>query len=552
MAHGPCCQLMSMQKPLPAHSANTHALAPPSPAAAPSGWLARAWTQLSLPSGRPRTTAARRRTSPPTSPGSRSARRRTWRRCEEVQSASAIRCCGLSLHVVRSMSGDFASNLSQRPSPLSCPRAPGRFDRRTSPEYDGEGGRRRSRSPGSRRPQTEYITSFGSSEQAPGHGQGPRQQQRQDEGSTVRDAVPGAADPALEGPHMLPAEAIKLHGVRPEERGRDRYSSVSGRVRQVWGQAGCWDGAVEEWPAVVVTNSLGRRWLGNEEGRRPALPHALCSLENPWFAHGFLSTLPMPIPFPQDYSKAKAAAAAPRVVKAVDKSKETPQARCTFWTATHALTVFCHDKVLVHSEQWGNVGSCNRHCAPASCPPLQERLKRLMAAQLNKKIQSDTITAAQARQAGPAGIPWSMESTGCAGMQQLCLARCRDHRPWLAAELHHHLLAHLFNCRRSSRRILSGGRAWPTRRLHKRRSDETAIASVLGGAAAAAAPAATAGGGAATAAAAGSGIATAGGAAGHVRAAGIGSTAGTGWLACWSEPRGQGVCAPVGPERHRG
>ncbi|PRW45018.1 CLK4-associating serine arginine rich isoform X2 [Chlorella sorokiniana] len=157
------------------------------------------------------------------------------------------------------------------------------FDRRGSPEY--EGGRRRSRSPGSRRPQTEFITSFGGAgDQAPGQGQGPRQQQQQqEEGPTVRDAVPGGADPALEGPHMLPAAAIKLHGVRPEERGRDRYGgSISGR----------------------------------------------------------------------DYSKAKAAAAAPKVVRAVDKSKETPQ----------------------------------------------ERLKRLMAAQLNKKIQSDTITAAQKKQ----------------------------------------------------------------------------------------------------------------------------------------------------------
>lgn len=39
----------------------------------------------------------------------------------------------------------------------------------------------------------------------------------------------------MEGPHMLPAAAIKLHGVRPEERGRDRYGSISGRVRA----AGC-------------------------------------------------------------------------------------------------------------------------------------------------------------------------------------------------------------------------------------------------------------------------------------------------------------------------
>ncbi len=88
--------------------------------------------------------------------------------------------------------------------------------------------------------------------------------------------------------------------------------------------------------------------------------------------------------------------------------------------------------------------------------------------------------------------------------------------------------------------MLSDGRAWLTRQLHKRRSDETANASVLGGAAAAAAPAATAGGGAPSAAAAGSGIVTAGGAAGHARAAGIGSTAGTGWLACWPEPHGEG------------
>lgn len=108
-------------------------------------------------------------------------------------------------------------------------------------------GRGRSRSPGSHheRPQAEFITTFGSG----GDGNVPavaaggeyggggsssarRQQQGQQQGQAVKDALPGVADPALEGPAMLPAAAYKLHGVRPDDsQRRDRYGgSVSGRV----------------------------------------------------------------------------------------------------------------------------------------------------------------------------------------------------------------------------------------------------------------------------------------------------------------------------------
>ncbi|KAL4448171.1 hypothetical protein ABPG75_005390 [Micractinium tetrahymenae] len=164
-------------------------------------------------------------------------------------------------------------------------------DQRGSPTYEGgSSARHGSGSLAGARPQPEYITSFGGGGEAggaawraqqggggaagPGHSeQGPK------------DALPGAADPAREGPALLPAAALKLHGVRPEER-RDRYGSVSGR----------------------------------------------------------------------DYSKARSAAstaaAAATVVRAIDKGKETPQ----------------------------------------------ERLKRLMAAQLNKKIQKDSLSAAQKQQ----------------------------------------------------------------------------------------------------------------------------------------------------------
>lgn len=78
----------------------------------------------------------------------------------------------------------------------------------------------------------------------------------------------------------------------------------------------------------------------------PSLPKACACL----LTH---SSSLLPLPPPQDYSKAKAAAATPArpptVVRAA--AKETPQ----------------------------------------------ERLKRLMAAQLNKKIQKDSLTAAQVK-----------------------------------------------------------------------------------------------------------------------------------------------------------
>ena len=50
----------------------------------------------------------------------------------------------------------------------------------------------------------------------------------------MREALPGAADPALEGPALLPAAAFKLHGVRPSElRDRERgRGGMSGRVRR--------------------------------------------------------------------------------------------------------------------------------------------------------------------------------------------------------------------------------------------------------------------------------------------------------------------------------
>ena len=118
---------------------------------------------------------------------------------------------------------------------------------RGSPEYVPMSGRGRSRSPGSHheRPQAEFITTFGSGgdgnvpavaaggEYGGGASSGARrQQQGQQQGQAVKDALPGVADPALEGPAMLPAAAYKLHGVRPDDsQRRDRYGgSVSGRV----------------------------------------------------------------------------------------------------------------------------------------------------------------------------------------------------------------------------------------------------------------------------------------------------------------------------------
>ncbi|PSC70871.1 CLK4-associating serine arginine rich isoform B [Micractinium conductrix] len=158
---------------------------------------------------------------------------------------------------------------------------------RGSPRYGGRA-RSRSGSPGGRAPQPEFITSFAGGGCGGGCGGGGvagggARRQQPGVAQAPRDALPGAKDPASEGPQLLPAAAFKLHGVRPEER-RDRYS-------------------------------------GAASGR--------------------------------DYSKAKVvAAAAPAPKPAVDKSRETPA----------------------------------------------ERLKRLMAAQLNKKIQKDSLQASQKQQ----------------------------------------------------------------------------------------------------------------------------------------------------------
>eukprot|EP00887_Chlorella_sp_A99_P007432 scaffold2.g7432.t1 len=120
---------------------------------------------------------------------------------------------------------------------------------RDSPEYKERGGRRsrsrsRSRSPGGRRgggrgaaPQPQYITTFGAGSGGgttwAGGAGAPGGAAPAPAAARVREALPGAADPALEGPALLPAEALKLHGVRPSERHeRDRgsrYGSVSGR-----------------------------------------------------------------------------------------------------------------------------------------------------------------------------------------------------------------------------------------------------------------------------------------------------------------------------------
>ena len=165
-----------------------------------------------------------------------------------------------------------------------------------------------------------------------------------------RDALPGAKDPASEGPQLLPAAAFKLHGVRPEER-RDRYSgAASGRVSVGDGLGRAWGHAVD------ITISMGVPLLpdaglaaGWQEQQPPKLPRPLPSFPTaPSFA-------PLSPDCLQDYSKAKVvAAAAPAPKPAVDKSRETPA----------------------------------------------ERLKRLMAAQLNKKIQKDSLQASQVRGEG--------------------------------------------------------------------------------------------------------------------------------------------------------
>lgn len=127
----------------------------------------------------------------------------------------------------------------------------------------------------------------------------------------MRDALPGAADPALEGPHMLPAAAIKLHGVWPEERGRDRYGNISGRVR--WG-------AGRGWMAICARRGKGRQGVG-----RSACAQCDSAVTSIVAAATLVSNATAGHHAAQDYSKAKSAAAAPKVVKAVDKSKETPQ-----------------------------------------------------------------------------------------------------------------------------------------------------------------------------------------------------------------------------------
>jgi hypothetical protein len=87
---------------------------------------------------------------------------------------------------------------------------------------------------------------------------------------------------------------------------------------------------------------------------------------------------PAPACCPQDYSRAKAAAATPAstVIKAVEKGKETPQ----------------------------------------------ERLKRLMAAQLNKKIQKDSITAAQVGEGGD--VVTRLAGDGCLAERYAVGVRC--------------------------------------------------------------------------------------------------------------------------------
>jgi hypothetical protein len=235
--------------------------------------------------------------------------------------------------------------------------------RRDSPDYEpmqhprSPGGGRRT----SDRPQPEFITSFGGGGGAEhgggggggGGGSGGGGGGGRERGQLVRDAVPGAADPALEGPAMLPAAAFRLHGVRADG-GRDapRYGSVSGRVRL-------------RAPCCLPCGAVSRL------RKRPPCSHVRAAVLAPHPFPAVAAPSPCRRASPaawseQDYSKSKKAAApaVPTVVRAVDRSKETPA----------------------------------------------ERLKRLMAAQLNKKIQKDTLTAAQA---GPAACAaWGRRAGG--------------------------------------------------------------------------------------------------------------------------------------------
>ncbi len=246
-------------------------------------------------------------------------------------------------------------------------------DQRGSPTHEGGGTRQGSGALPGARPQPEYITSFGGgidagggawrAQQGGGAAAGPGHDEQ-----GPKDALPGAADPAREGPAFLPAAALKLHGVRPEER-RERYGSVSGRVRpgeprragtmllhgcvpgslaQALHQGG---GGVGIHQALSVCTAAAAPGCNHASVPQTAGQHAQSQTKartNPNKRDALCPGL-------QDYSKARSsaatAAAAATVVRAVDKSKETPQ----------------------------------------------ERLKRLMAAQLNKKIQKDSLSAAQVR-----------------------------------------------------------------------------------------------------------------------------------------------------------
>lgn len=100
---------------------------------------------------------------------------------------------------------------------------------------------RRRRGGGSGRPQMEFITEFnlggggpgasagasrrgGGAAAAPAAGEGP---------PSFREAVPGEADPSLEGPALLPEQALRVQGVKPQEaralaRAREREKEGGG------------------------------------------------------------------------------------------------------------------------------------------------------------------------------------------------------------------------------------------------------------------------------------------------------------------------------------
>lgn len=65
----------------------------------------------------------------------------------------------------------------------------------------------------------------------------------------VREALPGAADPSIEGPAQLPQQALRVQGVKPEDYRRDRGGRVGTGTDGPSEHCSMWR---REWPAGLL------------------------------------------------------------------------------------------------------------------------------------------------------------------------------------------------------------------------------------------------------------------------------------------------------------